>query len=71
MDNDVPIEVVIAAMKFISALKPDNGNEAAPMWHGWAIRDAFIEGFRRGRGEVDAAVSAGTVQARGRDHGGG
>lgn len=46
-----PIEDLIAANAFRDTLVPraDAHRGAAPLWHGWAVFDAFLAGMDHGR----------------------
>lgn len=53
--QDRPIEDLEAADKFRRSLidQANDYNGAAPLWHGWAIFDAFLAGLDHARNERD------------------
>lgn len=55
--GDRPIEELQAGNAFRDQLVPraDSDHHGAPLWHGWAIMDAFLAGIdyaRRSDGEI-------------------
>jgi hypothetical protein len=49
--KDRPIEDLLAGDEFRRSLKPraDAWNGPAPLWHGWAVMDAFLAGVDHAR----------------------
>jgi hypothetical protein len=49
--KDRPIEDLLAGDEFRRRLKPraDAWNGPAPLWHGWAVMDAFLAGIDHAR----------------------
>jgi hypothetical protein len=49
--KDRPIEDLLAGDDFRRSLKPraDAWRGAAPLWHGWAVMDAFLAGIDHAR----------------------
>ncbi len=39
---------IVAGDKFRQTLKPDGELNGCPVWHGWAIMDAYLAGVKAG-----------------------
>ena len=61
MSEDAPIGDIRAAYDFRATLIPraDAWRGAAPLFHGWAIADAYLAGLEAGRKELREVIDAG------------
>lgn len=57
MAETEPGDEMVAAYRFVDGIKPraDAYDGAAPLWHGWALREAFRAGaaWQRGLGQAE------------------
>lgn len=60
MSDETPKEWVDAGWRFREELVPraDSWLGHAPLWHGWAIMDAFIEGIKWAKEHPEAQGQA-------------
>jgi hypothetical protein len=46
--SETPFHVIKMAHDFVESLTPDGVIGVYPVWHGWAIRNAFVKGYEAG-----------------------
>lgn len=63
--TDRPIEDLQAANEFRNSLLPraDAHNGPAPLWHGWAVFDAFLAGMDHGRNTALEGLTRDDIEA--------
>jgi hypothetical protein len=56
-----PSDVTVAAYAYVESVKDtaDDKTDAYPMWYGWALRVAFLEGAKWAREHIARVVKNG------------